>query len=84
MSNEDKNKQQHETEEKRRKDKMISEGGMAVDEHHFHDQSLVDSQDESLKTEINKKEMDSEGGMAVNEHHFHDPESQDEEEKRKK
>lgn len=45
--------------------KMISEGGMAVDAHYFHNQSLADSQNETKKVEMAEEKMVSEGGLGA-------------------
>jgi len=45
--------------------KMISEGGMAIEAHYFHDESLADQQDESKKVAMAKEKMISEGGLGT-------------------
>lgn len=47
----------------RRKSKMISEGGMAVEAYYYNDQSLADGMDETKKVEMAEKKMISEGGL---------------------
>jgi len=53
--------------------KMISEGGMAVDANYFHDERILERQNNSEKIEMAKTKMISEGGLGA-EYYYHDKE----------
>ena len=59
--------------------KMISEGGMAIEAHYFHDESLADPQ-ESEKVAMAQEKMVSEGGLGA-EYSYHHAKDDNEDEK---